>query len=192
MKTISIFLFIICVSTTFAQPKINILDENVNSKYPTIIFEKMDGSIFELNGKSTWTVHKLMPTSKEFARLVRAKRPLTVQYETINGNKYTTTNGGQWKKEARIYGQQASLEFTANYRNQENLLDVMFALSTQTKVELNLHSVYGETIFSLHNKLEQVGQHRLMLPVSNIPRGEYMLVLQTPQKVETLRISISN
>lgn len=192
MKTLLIMSFILSTTIVLAQPKINILDENVASKHPTIIFEKLDGSIFELNGKSTWTVHKLMPTSKEFARLVKAKRPLTVQYETINGNKYTTTNGGQWKKEARIYGQQASLEFTANYRNQENLLEVMFALSTQTKVELNLHSVYGETIFSLHNKLEQVGQHRLMLPVSNIPRGEYMLVLQTPQKVETLRISISN
>lgn len=192
MKTIFIVLFIICVSSAFAQPKINVLDENVNSNHPTIIFEKMDGSIFELNGKSTWTAHKVMPSSKEFARLVRAKRPLTVQYETINGHKYTTTNGGQWKKEARIYDQQASLGFTANYKNQQKVIEVMFTLTTQTNVEINLHSVYGGAVFNLHTKLEQVGQRRLMLPVSNIPRGEYMLVLQTPHKVETLRISISN
>lgn len=192
MKRISILLFFLSIVGLFAQSKINVLDENVNSKHPTVIFEKLDGSIFELNGKSNWTVHKLMPGSKDFASLVKAKRPLKIQYETISGHQYTTTNGGQWKKEQRIYEPQASMGFSANYKNQQKVIEAMFTMPFQSTVEINLHSIYGETVFSLYNNVQQLGQHKLLLPINNIPRGEYMLVLKTPHKVETVRISITN
>lgn len=192
MKTLTIITFFLCITTSFAQSKINVLDENVNSKHPIVIIEKLDGSVFELNGKSVWTVHRLMPSSAEFARLVNAKRPLKIEYETISGHQYTTTNGGQWKKEQRIYEPQAPMGFTANYKRQQKVIEAMFTMPFQSSVEIHLHSVYGETVFTLYNSIQQLGQHKLLLPVTTIPRGEYMLVLKTPQKVETVRISIMN
>jgi hypothetical protein len=192
MKKIIIFLFIVCVSSAMAQTKINIFDDNLYVDKTVVIFERLDGSIFELNGLSNWTAHKVMPSSQLFSDFVKAKRPQIIEFETINGDQFSNTNGGNWKKTQRRYEPQGSMGVIASYKHQQKSLDVIFKLTSNTSVEVNLHSVYGERIFKLHNKFEQIGQHRLQLPVGNVPKGEYVLVVKTPQKVETVRLSISN
>jgi hypothetical protein len=192
MKTSYLLIFLSFISVTFGQTKTNILDENVNTNIQTVIFERIDGSVFEKNGKTNWTVHRLLPSSNDFSKFVKAKRPIAIEYETIDGKKYSNTNGANWQKEERRFVNQTLLGFTANYKNQQKIIEAMFTITEQAIVEINLHSVFGETVITLYNNLQQTGQHNLQFSVQNVPNGEYMLVLRTPQKVESVRLSIFN
>lgn len=192
MQKIIIFLLFVSVTTAMAQTKINILDENLTAERTKVIFERLDGSIFELNGNSNWTAHKVMPSSKDFSEFVKAKNPLIIEFETIAGEQYSNTNGGNWKKTQRRLEPQGPMNVNARYNRQNKVIDVSFKVSNTTLVEINLHSVFGADNFVLYSKYELVGQHRLQLPLGNIPNGEYVLVLRTPQKAESVRLSISN
>jgi hypothetical protein len=192
MKTTILLLFLISTTLLMSQSKTNVLDDNLKDNYPVIIYERIDGSIFELNGKTTWTVHKLLSSSLDFADFVNAKKPRIVEFETIDGSQYSNKNGGNWKKSKKRFEPEGSLSFSASYRQPQKMIEVLFTISNTTLVEISLHSVYGENRILLHSKIEPIGQHRLLLPVSNVTKGEYVLVLRTPERVETVRISINN
>lgn len=192
MKCIITILILLSFYSVHAQKKINILDENVTTNIPTIVFEREDGSIFELNGKSSWTAHKLFPSSQEFKKMVNAKKPLKVEFQTINGDIYTNVNKGNWSKSQRSFEQQGSMNLTANYKKQQKMIEVMYTLTNASLVEINLHSVFGANIFELYKKQEPIGLKRLQLPINNIPLGEYVLVVRTPQQVSSVRLSIQN
>lgn len=192
MKTTILLLFLISTTLLMAQSKTNILDDNLKDNQPIIIYERIDGSIFELNGKTTWTVHKLLPESRDFADFVNAKKPRIVEFETIEGSQYSKKNGGNWKKSKRKFEPKGTFEVVANYNNQQKVIEVLFKTTISSLFEINLHSVYGENKILLHSKIEPIGQHRLLLPISNVAKGEYVLVLRTPERVETVRISINN
>lgn len=192
MKKITLFLFLVCVSSVMAQTKINIFDDNMTADNTVVIFERIDGSIFEKNGIANWTAHKVMPSSQVFSNFVKAKIPQIIEFETINGDQYSNTNGGNWRKTQRRFEPQGTLGFTASINKTQKIIEVGFKISNVSLVQINLHSVYGESEIVLHNKYENIGQHKLQLPIRNVPNGEYVLVLRTPQKVETIRLSIIN
>lgn len=192
MKKFIIILILLCVSSAVAQTKINILDENLTADNTVVIFERIDGSIFEKNGIANWTAHKVMPSSQVFSDFVKAKIPQIIEFETINGDQYSNTNGGNWKKTQKRFEPQGTLGFTATVNKVQKFIEVGFKISNVSLVQINLHSVYGENEIVLHNKHENIGQHKLQLPIRNVPNGEYVLVLRTPQKVETIRLSINN
>jgi hypothetical protein len=192
MKCIITILILLSFYSVQAQKRINILDENVTTNIPTIVFEREDGSIFELNGKSSWTTHKLLPSSQEFKNMVNAKKPLKVEFQTINGDVYTNVNKGNWSKSQRSFEQQGSMNLAANYKKQHKMIEVMYTITNTSLVDINLHSVFGANIFELYKKQEPIGLKRLQLPVNNIPLGEYVLVVRTPQQVSSVRLSIQN
>lgn len=192
MKKTIIILFLVCVSSVMAQTKINIFDDNLTADNTVVIFERIDGSIFEKNGIANWTAHKVMPSSQVFSNFVNAKIPQIIEFETINGDKYSNTNGGNWRKTQRSFEPQSTLGFTATINKAQKIIEVGFKITNVSLVQINLHSVYGENEIVLHNKYENIGQHKLQLPIRNVPNGEYVLVLRTPQKVETIRLSIIN
>lgn len=192
MKPMLFIIILLCTSVIFAQTKKNVFDENLTAERTKVIFERLDGSIFELNGNSNWTAHKVMPSSKDFSDFVKAKNPLIIEFETITGEQYSNTNGGNWKKTQKRFEPQGPMNVNARYMMQTKVIDVGFKVSNTTLVEINLHSVYGTENYLLHSKYELVGQHRIQLPLGDIPNGEYVLVLRTPQKAESVRLSISN
>lgn len=192
MKTIILFLFFISSSLIFAQKKMNVLDDNLTANHTTIIYERSDGSIFELNGKTNWTAHRVFPESRDFSDFVNAKNPIIIEFETIDGSQYSNINGGNWKKSKKRFESQGPFSLSSSYREQLKVIEVLFTLTNANLVEINLHSVYGADNILLHNKHLQSGQHRLQFQAVNIPSGEYMLVLRTQDRAESVRISIKH
>ncbi|MCU0323489.1 MAG: hypothetical protein MUE72_13815 [Chitinophagaceae bacterium] len=193
MKTIFVFVFLISAISILAQSnKINVLDENLSADNTVFIFERLDGSIFELNGTSNWTAHRVLPSSKAFSEFISAKKPLLIEFETIDGSQYSNLNGGNWNKKQRRFDPQGPMGFTAIYKQQQKLIEVNFKIDNQSLVEINLHEVYGANEMLLYKKYEQSGQHRIMLPINGVVKGEYVIVIRTPHRVESRRISIVN
>lgn len=192
MKTLLIILLILSSFSVYAQTKINILDENTKRNTPIFTYERMDGSVFELNGNTNWSILKLFPSSEAFAKLINAKKPIIVEFETMDGNQYLNINGGNWKKTQKRAIPQENLGLSVNYNRTAKILDVNFKILNTSLIEINLHQVYGINKILLHNKYEEHGQHRIKLSVAHVPAGEYVLVLRTPQKAETFRLSITN
>lgn len=190
MKLLFVLLFIVLSNSVFSQSKINVLDENSQSKSLRIIFKRSDGSVFELNGKSNWTAHKVLPSSNEFAAMVNAKKSFIIEYENIKGDKYSTINGGNWKKEQVTYEPQGPMGFVANYQKNQKIVQVTFKISNYSLVEVDLHSLSGPEIIKLYSKYESIGYHKIDIHLESVPEGEYVLVLKTPQRVETVNLSI--
>lgn len=190
MRIVHLFFIFTLYNSLFSQSKINILDENTTTKTTTVIYKSLDGSVFELNGSSNWTGHKVKPGSEGFAAFVNAKKPLIVQYETIQGAKYSTVNGGNWNKEQNNYVLQGPIDFVANYNYNKKILDVTFRITNYSLVEITLHPISDPNIIQLYSKYENIGYHKIELPLKDIPLGEYVVVLRTPQRAETVNLSI--
>ncbi|MBL8005499.1 MAG: hypothetical protein JNL36_10410 [Candidatus Kapabacteria bacterium] len=192
MKVICLFTFIICISSSFSQTKKNIFDENVLENNVVFIIKRVDGSIFEFNGKSTWTEINVLPSSKYFSKFVNAQKPLTIEYETLSGEKYSIVNNGTWSKTQNQFQSQGPLSLTAEFNKKDILLEIGFKLFNVSFVEISLLSINSPMDYNLFNQNVEIGQHRFQIPLKNIPNGEYQLVLRTFENLESMRIIINN